>query len=159
MSRLAILAILISLVGCAPAQDESIVGACTDLVLDYAYHRDRLAPDDVANLFTEDALMEVLGEVFEGRAAIRQRMIDSKGGPVSRHLMSTIRIFPEGPDSATGVSYATVYLAAPTDVEGPLAVEGFAGIGEYHDTFIRTAQGWKIAAREFRPVFVYADQQ
>lgn len=143
--------------GCAP-QTESIEAACTELVLDYAYHRDRLDAEQVANLFTDDATMSVLGDVYDGREAIRKRMLDGQSGPVTRHLMSTIRIFPIDDLRATGVSYVTVYLAPRRDSQNPLAVEGFAGIGEYHDEFVLTDSGWKIAQREFRPAFVYEDQ-
>jgi hypothetical protein len=156
-ARLIAVALLVLLAGCA-GHDESIEAACTELVLDYAYHRDRLDPDAVAALFSDDATMSVLGDVYNGRAAIKQRMIDGRGGPVTRHLMSTIRIFPIDRDRATGVSYATVYMAPRNDTDNPLTVEGFAGIGEYHDEFVRTAEGWKIKVREFRPVFTYADQ-
>lgn len=152
------LVMAITLAACAP-QDKSIEAACTELVLDYAYHRDRLDAEQIGELFTEDATMSLLGDVFDGRTAIMQRTLDGKSGPVTRHLMSTIRIFPESADSATGVSYVTIYLAPRRGSTNPLAVEGFAGIGEYHDEFARTPSGWKIASREFRPTFVYEDQQ
>ena len=151
------LMLVLLLVGCAPVK-EDIEAACTDLVRDYAYHRDRLDAAEVANLFTEDAKMSVLGQEFDGRGAIERRMLDGKGGPVTRHLMSTIRIFPESADRATGVSYVTVYISPRRDGDGPLPVEGFGGIGEYHDVFERTSDGWKIAARTFVPVFAYEDQ-
>ena len=51
--------------------------------------------------------------------------------------MSTIRIFPVDQNTATGVSYVTVYSAPP----GVNVVEGFAAVGEYHDEFVRTDAG------------------
>ncbi len=125
--------------------------ACTDLVLDYAYYRDRPDAAGVANLFTEDARMTVLGQTFEGRQAIHDRIVAGADGPIFRHMMSTIRIFPQDEATATGVSYVTVYNAPRG--EGPQPVERFAGVGEYHDKFVRTADGWRIAEREFVLVF------
>ena len=66
--------------------------------------------------------------------------------------MSTMRIVPDGEDRATGVSYVTIYNAPP----GVTEVEGFLLIGEYHDEFVRTEEGWKIQTRELRPVYRYA---
>jgi len=125
--------------------------ACTELVLDYAYYRDRPEGDRVAELFAVDAELRVMGQTYLGREAIRARLQDAARGPVFRHLMSTVRIFPEGPRRATGVSYVTVYSAAagplPRALEQPLAV------GEYRDIFVLTEAGWKIQRREFVPVF------
>ena len=132
----------------------SIKQACRDLVLDYAFYRDRPDATGVANLFTEDGVIELLGDRFVGKETIRARIQAGTGGPVFRHLMSTIRIFPQDANHAQGVSYVTVYVAPPG--EGPRPVESFAGIGEYHDDFVRTAAGWKIQNRKYVPVFVPA---
>lgn len=132
--------------------------ACRDLVLDYAYYRDLLDADAVAGLFTEDATMTVLGQTYEGRAAIHKRIADTRQsgqGPMTRHLMSTIRIFPDGADKASGVSYVTVYGAPGRRI--PADVEGFMAVGEYRDRFVLTQSGWKIAERIFVPVFNYRD--
>ncbi len=138
----------------ADAAHQAISAACTELVLDYAYFRDRLDADAVANLFTEDARMFVLGETFNGRQAIRRRIEQAKASadnPTMRHMMSTIRIFPIDAGNAEGVSYITVYGAVTDKLPAP--VDGFLAVGEYRDKFVLTAAGWKIADREFVPVF------
>ncbi len=121
--------------------------ACRALVLDYAYYRDRPDADAVAELFTEDATLSVLGQQYVGREAIRARIRAGEDGPLFRHLMSTIRIFPGDDDHATGVSYVTVYSAPAGALPRP--VTAFAGVGEYHDKFVRTAAGWRIQQRDF----------
>ena len=78
----------------AAVQNISIEQACSKLVRDYAYYRDRPDPQAVAQLFTENAQMHLMGQVYQGRDAIRARTAAGIGGPVYRHLMSTIRIFP-----------------------------------------------------------------
>ncbi len=125
------------------AAESSTYDACRDLIMDYAYYRDHKNPDAYAALFTEDAELSILGDVRKGRDAIRQRLAEVTGNTV--HLMSTIRITQVSETEATGVSYVTVYAMPPG--EDPHTVDGWAGIGEYHDTYHKTAEGWKIAKR------------
>lgn len=54
---------------------------CTNLVLDYAYYKDRPDPENYANIFAEDASLSVGGETWVGRDAIRQVLVDSVDGP------------------------------------------------------------------------------
>lgn len=130
-------------------------GTCEAVVLDYAYYRDRPDAQAVANLFAEDAVLQVMGQEFTGRKAIRDRIVAGAGGPIFRHMMSTIRIFSVDAERATGVSYVTVYSGTREDGgDGPVPVETFAAVGEYHDEFVRTGAGCKIKRRDFVPVFL-----
>lgn len=122
---------------------EDVYRACSNLVTDYAYHRDQFNSVEFSNLFTENASLTVVNQTWEGRSNIEQRIEGLKTGSTIRHEMSTIRIVPVDEDHATGVSYATIY-AAP---EGETSVSGFVLMGEYHDEFVRTAEGWKISKR------------
>lgn len=127
----------------ARADELSTYDSCRDLIMDYAYFRDHKNAEALAALFTDDAELSILGDVRKGREAIRQRLAEMSGNTV--HLMSTIRISKLSESEATGVSYVTVYAMPPGD--DPHTVDGWAGIGEYHDTFRKTADGWKIAKR------------
>lgn len=152
------LVLFVTLGGCSSTQIEqlgqnpNIEAACEALVLDYAYYRDRedlqLAAQGVAAVFTKDATLTVSGQSFTGRQAIFDRIANQTNPPRFAHLMSTIRIFPESATKATGVSYATVYVA-PRPNDGSAVTEGFAAVGEYHDEFRLTDQGWRIAKRTF----------
>jgi len=122
---------------------EDVYRACTNLVTDYAYHRDQFNAQEFSNLFTENASLTVVNQTWVGRGNIEQRIEGLKTGSTIRHEMSTIRIIPVDDDHATGVSYATIYSAP----EGETAVSGFALMGEYHDEFVRTTEGWKISKR------------
>ena len=150
-------ALTLLLHGGAPAfaHESEAVTACTALVMDYAYYRDRYDAAPYADLFAEDAVLTVLGVDYEGRAAIKARMLDASDKPPSRHHMTTIKITPVDDSTATGVSYVTVY-SAPASAERPAAVNAFTTMGEYHDTFTRTDDGWKILRREYKPAFVPA---
>ena len=158
MTRAPVVGVLLLMISSAyaaqgPAPDfGTITTACRDLVLDYAFYRDRPDADAVADLFTHDAEFVIQGQTFRGREEIRTRIVRGQGGPVFRHLMSTIRIFPENAQHARGVSYATVYSAPPGTQ--PLSLQSPAAVGEYHDEFELTQDGWKIRRREFFAVFV-----
>lgn len=134
--------LLIAAVPAAQAEEE-VYRACENLIVGYAYHRDNFNADDFANLFTADASLTVVGQTWTGQDEIRARIEGLKTGSTIRHEMSTIRIVPIDADHATGVSYATIYSAP----EGETSVSGFALMGEYHDDFVRTAEGWRIAKR------------
>ncbi len=123
--------------------DEEMYRACTNLVVAYAYHRDQFNADEFSNLFTENAALTVVGQTWVGRTDIRQRIEGLKTGSTIRHEMSTIRIVPIDADHATGISYVTIY-SAPV---GETSVSGFSLMGEYHDDFVRTAEGWRISKR------------
>ena len=138
-----------------PAQ--SMEAACRSLVLDYAYYRDRYDAEGYANLFAEDATLSVLGVDYVGRAAIKERMLNDAAKPVSHHHMSTIKIIPVDATTATGVSYVTVYVEPASD-RLPVTTRGFTALGEYHDRFVKTADGWKIARREFKPALIPGEE-
>lgn len=126
---------------------------CINLVTDYAYYRDRFDAAGFSSLFTDDASLSVGSQTWVGRDDIRARIEGLDSSTTIRHLMSTIRIEPIDEHHATGVSYATIY-SVPA---GSNAVEGFAVIGEYHDSFVLTESGWKISKRELKTVFSYED--
>lgn len=140
---LIIAALLVSTSHASFAATDDVYWACSNLVTDYAYHRDQFNAKEFAELFTEDASLTVVSQTWVGRADIEQRIEGLKTGSTIRHEMSTIRIVPIDADHATGVSYATIY-SAPA---GETTVRGFTLMGEYHDEFVRTAQGWKISKR------------
>lgn len=132
--------------------DEDVYRDCTNLVYGYAYHRDQFNAEEFSNLFTEDAHLTVLSNSWQGRDAIRERIVQLKNGSTIRHEMSTIYIQVIDTHHATGVSYATLY-SAPAGVD---TVTGPSLIGEYRDEFLLTDEGWKIAKRVLTRKFTVA---
>lgn len=106
------------------AASDDVYWACSNLVTDYAIHRDQFNAKEFANLFTEDASLTVVSQTWVGRAEIEQRIEGLKTGSTIRHEMSTIRIVPIDADHATGVSYATIYSAPGRDVGARLCPDG-----------------------------------
>ncbi len=154
----------LSLIACSPANsrdeldsaiERAIVAACESLVTDYAIFRDQKDADAYAAVFTEDGELVLPTATYRGRDTLRERVIDSRGKRVSKHLMSTTKITVVDAENATGISYATIYIEPARNKDGgPERTKGFAAVGEYHDTFRLTDRGWKFARREFVASFV-----
>ena len=107
---------------------------------------------DFAAVFTADATLSLGGNVFTGRDAIAERLRESGSERVYRHLMTTIKLTAVNEAEARGVSYVTVYIGEPGE-NGLAAVDGFALIGEYHDTFRIGEDGrCRIVERTLVPV-------
>ena len=129
--------------------------AIRDTMAKYNTSGDRLKVDDYAACFTEDGVIEserAPGDYifrYEGREAIRawqaRWLIREPGQDVVhgatfvRHHLSTCKIDPTGPETAT----ARTYWAAWTDI-GP------DHSGYYLDDFRKVAGEWLIARRRVR---------
>jgi len=136
------------------SQEREIIFECQQLVTDYAYYRDLRDPEKFADIFTADARLQVRGQWNEGRQALRDHINSDDKNTVSMHLMTTIKIFPEDENSATGVSYVAVaHEPRGADTSAPVPLDNFVVVGKYHDTFVRTDDGWKISERSFTPIF------
>ncbi len=93
--------------------------------------------DDLAQVFTESAVLEVaplewvmhgVTEIAAGYAGVRH--------PLGHHMTNTVLDDGPTPDEATGV---TKYITVRED--------GSSGTGTYRDRFVRTAEGWRICER------------
>lgn len=133
----------------------AIRAACEQLILDYASLRDQRRGTEFANLFTVKGELTVNGETFVGRSALAGRFADA-ARQRSRHMMSNIRVTVHDAQHASAVSYALIFVGQqPSDqAASPIAVPNFTAMGEYHDKFVLTEEGWRIAVRRFIPAFV-----
>jgi hypothetical protein len=135
--------------------DAGIKNACEQLILDYASLRDQRRGTEFANLFAADGVLTVNDETFVGRQALEARFAKAQGQR-TRHMVSNIRITVHSAERASGVSYALIFVGEQLSPEdsAPVAVSGFTAMGEYHDEFVLTEGGWRIAGRRFIPAFV-----
>ena len=130
----------------------SEVGRLRDLeaiqrtIYDYCHYHDRGMSDAVANLFTEDATLEITGygerldTELRGREAIRAmytRLDASWGGPPpSKHVVTNSRIELDG-DEAIVVTYLA--YGGERNEKGP-------GGSLYHERLRKEADGrWRFA--------------
>lgn len=127
--------------------------ACERLVV--RFHRLTNANEHlaVADLFTDDAVWHqpVMGELH-GLTAIRAYLGGKLAGALTRHVITNIAIDVTDADSATGIAYFTHYHA---EVGGPVPAPSTnpMSVGRYDDSFVRTAQGWRFAARRAEVTF------
>ena len=132
--------------------------ACERLVVTYTHLVDFGEAEQVAELFAADALWQA-GEIrFEGRDAVRamfrgrQEMTQRR----SRHVCTNGVVDVVDEDHATGLVYLQLYRpdfepGARTDSLAPDAHP--VAVGEYHDQFVRTAEGWRFAERRAELAF------
>jgi hypothetical protein len=131
-------------------QDEA---DCTRLCIDFAHYVDTRNYQPALDLFTEDGRFDRLGTVFSGRDDIRRFLEARPADVVTRHLCTTIRIDVQSQDAATGVCYV-LFFNGKAAADGKLPIAPSApGVVEYHDTFARTAAGWRFSERRVRLVF------
>jgi ketosteroid isomerase-like protein len=114
-----------------------------DLIHAYCTHFDLNEPEQVAALFTDDAIVDYGPELppIVGAASIAARIavgLDEIFAATSHHV-SNIRLTFETPDRARGVTYLYAWHRYR---DGSPDGELWA---RYHHRFERTADGWRIA--------------
>lgn len=134
-----------SLVRTPPGADGA-EAACGRLAVDYAFHRDRFDAEGVAGVFARDGTLELFGQTYAGRDAVRTRIQAMAGGAVIRHLVSNVRVVMESQSVAAMTSYVQVIQAPAGSL--PAAHPGVSTIGEYHDRCVNTLEGWRLASRK-----------
>jgi hypothetical protein len=112
-------------------------------------HRDY---DRVVSLFAEYGAFDRLGEVFEGRDAIRRWLSTRPEKLTMRHVCTNFEVSPISENEMRGMTYFTVYRALEAG-EGPFAFIGPEAVGEYRDVIKRESGQWLIARREIKMVF------
>jgi hypothetical protein len=91
--------------------------------------------------FTPDAR----GYSVTGREAIVARVREHLGGcGPSQHLLGNVRVVVDG-DTATSRTYGRVYHVGLGERAGAFS----ECIGEYRDSWVRTAEGWLMSGRRF----------
>lgn len=136
-------------------QTDQCILACTQLMAKSLYCAD--AHDDAGflDLFSDDAVLALRGKEIEGKADIGKFLAARPRERVTRHLFSSPAINPIDDNTATGVLYFLLHEAK----QGEDAEQGFypmqlpSAVGEYHDRFILTPKGWRIASRQIVAVF------
>ena len=110
--------------------------------------------DDFLAVFTEDVDYRSGPRHYRGHGPLREFFLTrAKGGRVSRHLMSGLRLVFEGEDRATGQSQWLVFAGSMP--EDGLPVPGTLPflVADVRDIYLRIESGWRIAERHITPVF------
>jgi ketosteroid isomerase-like protein len=139
-----------------PIEHLLIERECERLVYSYCHVIDHGEAARVADMFTEDGAWLAPGVNREGKAAVAKgfQARQDNVARMSRHVCSTPVIDVIDADTARGVTYIILFRhdGEPGRKVSPL--EGLPEIvGEYHDVFARTADGWRFKRREFVTAF------
>ena len=106
--------------------------------------------DEYMTLFTDDTSWDLAGAIVQGAEAIHADRVSRRSqgtqgpGTNTRHMNTTMWVDVDGSDVATAHSYYVFVRDAATSPT-------IGSTGRYHDTFRRTADGWKLAHRRIRP--------
>jgi len=124
--------------------------AVRDLVHAYAEAADRGRSRELAELFTADGVLEIVGDSFDrGRYASRVEIAArlertrelarrAASQPLLRHHIATVRVVLE--EEQAQAARVDAYFLAVTDA-------GADHWGRYRDRVVRTAAGWRFAHR------------
>ena len=131
--------------------------ACEKLIAEYCQLVDFGNASAIADLFTADGSWTGPGVSMVGRDEIRAGFLrrQAVARRQSRHLCTNVLIRVEG-DEATGLCYLLNFRHdSSTGVAELPAPSGFPKyVGEYHDHFVRTPDGWRFATRRFDLAFL-----
>jgi hypothetical protein len=119
----------------------------------FAFYLDNGVFESMIELFTPDGLFDRAGIVHRGQDEIREGMAE-RPKVTTRHLLTNFHLTSLDDDAAEAVVCAMVY-------HGPVAENGEAVVYatdngrviEFHDRYVKTVDGWRIASRIARPIF------
>jgi hypothetical protein len=104
----------------------------------------------LAALFIDDAVLDVAQDTgnppVQGREAIIGQIRFAVDDAATSHQVHTPEIVFQSADRATGVwamQDRVVWQTAKSPLPGVASITGY---GQYHETYRRTAEGWKFAA-------------
>ena len=131
-----------------------IKAVCTRTVYDYARAWDLADGAAFGAVFTEGGTLDLGRGPVVGRQAISALPKAPNEALMFRHLMTNVSIDVIDEKTAKGVSYLLLFMVPrPKEGTGPVEVDGFQTMAEYHDTFSIAADGCKIAERKLVTIF------
>ncbi len=111
----------------------------------------------LADVFAEEGVFDNGDLRLVGREQIRRVFTEREQVRElrTRHVCTNIHVEVTEPAAATGVVYLALYRRhGPEDRSVPVPETSPAVVGSYHDAYVRTGEGWRIAARRLDAAFV-----
>ena len=133
-----------------------ITQECRDLVLALMYFGDHNERAQAVDLFAEDGSWLRGGRLFTGRAELLASYDIEPPSLVMRHINGGTIVTVNNEDNASAITYYLAYRydRGDDDAQLPLPLELPFSLGEWHDRFVRTAEGWRVASRSTERVFM-----
>jgi ketosteroid isomerase-like protein len=133
--------------------DNQVRNACADLVAAFAYNVDHRKFDKAVALFADDGCFERPDLVAKGHKEIAAIWAARPASVVTCHLCGPPFFTEISLGTASSVTTFTLYHLEHHG-EGLPQCERLTAVAEFHDTFKRTGDGWRIAHRKAVPVLV-----
>jgi SnoaL-like domain len=125
------------------------------LVIEHAWRTDNGRADTLHELWADDGELDLGSTVLGGRQAIAdwgRQLVDSPPWLTIHHVCGNMRFVMDGPDAAVGSTILIVFM----DTNGTKSSIPF-NVGEDHDRFVRTEQGWRFASRRWVELYHRGD--
>lgn len=122
------------------------------LVIEAAWRVDLGHADTLHELFVDDGELLLPPTILRGRQAIRdwgRRLVDAQTYRCIRHVCGNMRFVTDGTNAASGTTILTVFMVAGQE---PATTVPWT-VGEDHDRFVRTADGWRLVSRQWVELF------
>lgn len=132
--------------------------ACERLIMEYCRRVDFGNASAIADLFAEDGTWKGTDLFLDGQDEIRRWFSDRERltRRVSRHLCVNVIVDVLSPDEAKSLCFLVNYRhdRREGDQSLPVPMEVPKYLGELHDRFRRTPDGWRFAERRVEVAFV-----
>jgi hypothetical protein len=126
------------------------------LVNEHAWRADNGRADTIHELYMDDGELVLSPTPLRGREAIREwgrQLVENPPWRSIRHVCGNMRFVTDGPDKAEGTTVLTVFMVAGSEVA---KTQPFS-VGEDHDRFVRTEEGWRFVSRRWVELFARGD--
>ena len=128
--------------------------ACAQLSIRANYLADIHDMEGFVSLFIDDAELLLRGRSIVGSAAIMDFMRGRSRDRITRHVLAYPVVELLGTAQARSVSYFTLFEASAADAAAaPYPLHEPTVLGENHDEYRMTPNGWRLSRREVVPVF------
>jgi hypothetical protein len=128
---------------------------CRDLVAAVTQRGDRRDIAGAGALFADDGTWVRGGRTYMGPAGVAESYDRLPATQFTRHMSANCVVTVRDADHAEAITYYVAYHHDPgVDAPAfPLPLDPPFSLGEWHDQFVRTPDGWRIAHRETRRLF------
>jgi hypothetical protein len=126
------------------------------LVTEHAWRADNGRADTIHELYLDDGELTIGPAPLRGREGILEwgrQLVENPPWRSIRHVCGNMRFVSDGPDAAEGTTILTVFMVAGS---GTTTTQPFS-VGEDHDRFVRTEEGWRFVSRRWVELFARGD--
>lgn len=126
------------------------------LVNEHAWRVDNGRADTVHELYIDDGELTLPPGTVRGRDALRawgRQLVEAPPWHSIRHVCGNMRFVYDGDNAAIGTTVLTVFMVAGEQASTTVPFS----VGEDHDRFVRTEQGWRFVSRRWVELFARGD--